>query len=205
MKFLMFLFLSLSVILISCGDDEDNPTSPTVNQTKPLIPLAIGNEWEYDVVFKSASSQDDFYEAKLVIEDSKVIDYEGAEVTVFKMIEYNNGNAGSPNWNFVFGSRYYFCKNPDNLEKIYSMPNSISYEEATNSDGVLIGSNTVPVSVETLKIMGNEMECIKLSNENAEQSTSMYYKPGIGLVKVVSENKKFGAVTINTLKSYTLK
>ncbi len=90
MKLITFLCLLISLTFVSCGDDEDSPTSPVNTNTEALIPLADGNEWVYQSITET-SRENDTAEVRIKVEESMTITYQDKEVTAYKLIQYTNG------------------------------------------------------------------------------------------------------------------
>lgn len=68
-----------------------------------------------------------------------------------------------------------------------------------------MGYKTFEVSVESIDVLNNKMKCIKLYRaSNDGDIVSTFYKPGIGIVKIVLDNEKHNFKQRIALKSYKL-
>ncbi len=206
MKNLLLLLISLSVILISCGDDNEvSPTSPVIENTGTMYPLAVGNEWVYDVVVE-CNSGNSSYELKNVILEDMTTTYLDEEVAVYIEKRYRDGE---PFYDpltlehyFIYQSNFYGGFSPTLTDARKAFPYTISWEEAENMNTIEIGGDTLLVSTSTQKILGKQMKCIAFKNEKSYETS--YYVPGIGLVKISTDSDAPGHITTWTLKSYTL-
>ncbi len=200
MKHLLLLFITLSIFLVSCGDDEDSPTSPTVKKAEPLLPLAVGNEWVYSLEEYWGDELTQTTEVTTVITEKKQATYKGQEVTAFKQVSTGGGEA----WHFVLDSKMYSCMPLDSIENSTYSPNSISIEEAATMEQITFDSDDAYISVDTIDVLGKQMECILLETYKNEV-VKIYFKPGIGIVKFEGKELQSAYRGIATLKSYTLK
>ncbi len=204
MKFLMFLFLSLSVILISCGDD-DNPTSPG-DSTEPLLPLAVGNEWNYDFIqYNSGKTDTGFF--RIYIDKSTQIEFKGENHTAYHIQHFSWGNLEAEFWAFTHDSKQIGVESLDDLESYSSSPNAISLEEAAQKPDVNMGGDIYHVDVSKIMVLDKETDCISMQKDPTSAKRVTYYKPGLGMVRedYTSLREDWDYHRSIVLKSYTLK
>ncbi len=208
MKILFLLFIALSVILISCGDDSKvNPTSPVIKNTGDIIPLADGNEWIYELASYDNGVRDT--SEKIVrIEESRIITYENEEVTAYRISEYLDGKLEQEEWNLVLGDTLISSTSLNMSEFVLKSFYPLSYEKADELDKILFLGNEHLISKEETKFMDKNALCIKLDKLFRGSTSKKFYYPGVGLVEeifdgVLAPGNSKG--TILTLKSYTLK
>lgn len=200
MKHLLLLFISLTVLLVSCGDDEASPTSPSANQSEPLMPLAVGNEWNYDIEEFWDGELTKTTEVSMIITEKKQATCQGQEVTAYKQVF----SEGGENWYFVLDSQMYSCMPLDSIENSTSSPNSISIEDAKTSETITFAGEETYISVDTVDVLGEPTECI-LFETYKNEVVKTYFKPGLGVVKIEGKELQSAYSVVYTLKSYTLK
>ncbi len=199
----MFLFISLSVILISCGDD-DNPTSPG-NTTEPLFPLAVGNEWNYDFI-QYNDGRPDTGSHKIYIDESREITFKGRTFIAYHVRAFSWGSWGeseSALWEFQIGTQKISVISLDDLENFSTAPLSISLNEAVKKPQIKMNGDVCYIDVANIMILGEETECITVKKYDSCHNTTLYYKLGVGIVGydyTYMEDKRS-----LILKSYTVK
>jgi len=206
MKHLLLLFISLTVFLVSCGDDEDSPTSPEEFKTDTFLPLAVGNEWYYTIK-EHNDGKVKTNDLLVSLVEKKTIEYQNQKLDAYKQIQSRFNDNDDGQWNFIYNSQIVVCKNLEDLEHIDTFPQTISFEDGNKLDSIKFGKKYLKVSVSTITVMDMSMKCIKLREETKEYVSDTYYKHGLGLVKVehVSILDDFDYSMTMTLKNYKIK
>ncbi len=208
MKNLLLLLISLSVILISCGDDNEvSPTSPVIESTGALKPLAVGNEWVYLKEFKNESKSYS-QEIRYLITEKENINYMDKQVSAYKEKHYVNDSLIDAVWyceiDSILCSGLTLEQLESNLSSCDGFDNYLTFEEAALMQLDDSSEYNLKISVDTIEILGKSTKCIKFDTKLSNTPSEIYYKPGLGLVQE-EINYLAPQITTTTLKSYTLK
>ncbi len=195
MKKLFLIGILFSFILVSCKKNEQ-PTPFTVvlpantNTSDMLIPLKVGNEWEYELI-----STDKTAEIKQIIEKSQNVRYKTQSIIVYNLVEYSNIHKDGKSkqekdsrWVFEHNSYLMMVKNIENIENAEKMIKSrLSISQAKNMATLNLYGELWNMNVEEISLFETKRESIKLYMD--EKKGSMFQEqgiiiiPGLGIVQ----------------------
>ncbi len=206
MKFYYLFLILFSFLFVSCGDDNSS-TGPTAPSDNTLLPLALGNEWNYDVTV--IDEGDTTYSSyKMILEEEHTFLFNYADVTAFKSNMYFDGIKQESVWLFTYNNVLYGSSSADDEDVWEIQPKKLSIKEASKIGEISNKGRKIKVGVVKLKIMSKERDCIKYFVKDDENRYSFtYFVPGIGMVQEEFGGKEFDNTFSRTavLKSYILR
>ena len=175
MKWLLCLLL---ISFLSCSDESTSPDSP---ETKYLVPLNIGNYWDYE--FENKSVRRDSVKSKEVIEyqDVYFLEMDMGSWTGLKAIyNYFNGYCETLYFNVDFNNPTYHFKYPVKVGD--SWENTFVFDHGwTNKYKCLNKNVIVDVPLGSFSCILYEVE---MKTDVASYLHHYYFKPGIGLIAI---------------------
>jgi hypothetical protein len=187
MRKLVFILVPLIVFtFFGCSEDSSNPTTPTIQQD--LMPLAVGNHWQFDAFLYNSGILVDTASAGITITGT-IIDSTGTLCYLANdQTHYRNSNQG-----FHIGHEGYIFKYP-----------------ASSGDQTSFGYPRITITVAntdtTVTTPVGEFRCIKYIHreQNSLKYELNFISPGIGPVRIESISPESGYRILLELRDYHL-
>ena len=178
-KFVYLLFVVVAGLFIASCSDESS-TAPTKEEKKAIMPLAVGNEWEYGITIHDEGGHNN--SASLIIKVVGMEEIEGK--SIYEMLVGNENSYllleedGLYNYTKSGGKEYIEVKYPVAKGDTYIQ------NDAGNTTTFTVESLDKQLETEagiftTIKYVG-----IKIDEEAGEKYyDELYYCPGVGMIK----------------------
>jgi hypothetical protein len=204
-----FKALALIIIfnLLSCSD-EQNPIMP-INESNLIMPLSIGNYWEYvDSVFYTSDSIEIYHYTWSVVGKEKILSQnDSIEVYIFR-IEYSHGPQND----------YFFKNNPEGLTQysnnefdsagnnslrslLIKYPLKLGDTWITNHGDYADINKCLSINTE-FTALGRNFHCYEIQRSVGSPSYVIeYYSAGFGMVAGLSyssysDHPRFSKITL---------
>ena len=179
----LFLFLSASILMlmISCGDNVVKQDKNELQQSMSYIPLQVGNEWVYNRVFSTDTTQ---VFSKII--DSKIINNKVYYVVKFSTPDLFNWGINKLNTDSTAlirttdGITYY--RYWDGAEHLYRLFKDTTVTENEFTDIMIMYLDN---EYRTHPFLGNDIQYIYAEVGGGTEPFLYDYAKGFGLVKFV--------------------
>jgi len=176
--FRTFLLVASLIVITFVLGCSDNISTPKIVETNSLLPLKVGNTWNYKIYNRFSDSTG---QVNWII--TKKISVDGKEYFLISSTTFGNEYFVARNEDNGFSLSTYDTTNGITSPFFFKYPandNEIYQYQIPNSDSIL----TIKVTKETIAINNKNYDCYGYTNENLNPYFPfMYFSENIGLVR----------------------
>ena len=210
-KFINILFiLTACLFILSCSDDSS--TAPAKEEKKEIMPLTVGNEWEYGIDFYKKGKYGN--SSTLILKVMNMKEIEGDSIYEMLLSEISGG---SRSYSLLLEEDgLYNCTKSGSknyMEVKYPVAKGDTYIQHDDGGAHKFIVESLYEEIETEAGTFTTIKYVNSASANEETGTGyydvFYYCPGVGMVKneeymILSGGEELFRDVI-TLKSYKLK